>query len=212
MSTGGRGVWNRKTRVDEVRSIDILDLQRNGVFHKGSALSWTSSWSRNGEVVASISYRIESGDNGPIGLRLMYTTTDNETDEKKDYSYLIPIVSTRCNYGGRRWWFICPLVVNGRACQRRCRIIYMPPSAEYFGCRECYRLTYESRQRHREIFYEGFEKPYKIAKVAQEEIARARSLEKKEKIWRKLSRAQAAIESFENILTSRKPKIIYKEK
>ncbi len=159
MSTGGRGVWNRKTRVDEARSIDILDLQRKEVFSKDSAWSWTSSWSRNGEVVASISYRVENGMDGPTGLRFIYSITDNETGAKKDYNYIIPVVSTRCNYGGKRWWFICPLVVNGRSCQRRCRIVYLPPEAEYFGCRECHRLTYESRQRHREKFYEGFEKP-----------------------------------------------------
>ena len=212
MSSGGRGVWNRKTRVDEARSIDILDLQSKGVFSKGSAWSWTSSWSRNGEVVASISYRVESGDNGPTGLRFMYTITDNDTAEKRDYNYVVPVESTRCNYGGRRWWFICPLVVNGQICQRRCRIVYMPPGVEYLGCRECHRLTYESRQRHREKFYEGFEKPYKILKAAREELAKVRSWKKKEKIWRKLSCAHAAIESYERIFNSRKPKIIYKEK
>src|SRR5210317_511967 len=106
MSASGRGVWNRKIRVDEARSIDILDLQRKEVFSKGSAWSWTSSWSRNGEVVASISYRVESDDNGPIGLRFIYTITNNYKAEKKDYSYIIPVVSTPCNYGGKRWWFI----------------------------------------------------------------------------------------------------------
>ncbi len=150
MSASGRGVWNRKTRVVEARSIDILDLQRKEAFSKGSAWILTSSWSRNGKVVASISYRIESGNNGPIGLRFMYTITNNYTAEKKDYSYIIPVISTPCNYGGKRWWFICPLSVNGRACQRRCRIVYLPPGAAYLGCRECHQLTYESRQRHRE--------------------------------------------------------------
>ena len=53
MSVGGRGVQSRKIRVDEVRSMDILDLQRKKVFSRGSGVTWTSSWSRNGEVVAS---------------------------------------------------------------------------------------------------------------------------------------------------------------
>ena len=181
MITGGRGAWSRKTRVCEVKSIDILDLQRKGVFNKGSAWNWTSSWSRNGKVVASISYQVESGDNGPRGLRFIYTITESGTAGKKDYNYIIPVTSTRCNYGGKRWWFICPLVVNGRACQRRCRIVYLPPSAKYLGCRECHRLTYESRQRHRDKFYEGFEKPYKVAKAAQKELVKARSMGKEKK-------------------------------
>jgi hypothetical protein len=209
---GGRGIWNRKTRVDEARSIDILDLQRKEIFSQVSGAGWTTSWSRNSKVIASISYRVETGANGPTGLRFMYAITDNETGEKKDYNYIIPVVSTPCTYGGTRWWFICSLAVNGRSCQRQCRIVYMPPGAKYFGCRECHRLTYESRQRHRERFYEGFEKPYKVAESAQKELARARSWGKKEKIWRKLVRAQAAIENYADIITNRKPKIIYSEK
>ena len=214
MSTGGRGVWNKKTKVDEVRSIDALDLQRNGVFSKGADYSWTASWRRDGEVVASISYRVESGENGPSGLRFMYTITSNETGEKRDYNYIIPVVTTRCNYGGKRWWFVCPLVVNGHSCLRRCRVIFLPPGAQYFGCRECYGLTYESRQRHREKFYEGFAKPYKAAEAAQRKLARARSWTKKEKLWRDLSHSYAAIENFEKILTRPKriPNISHKEK
>ncbi|MCK9502441.1 MAG: hypothetical protein M0Q52_11505 [Lascolabacillus sp.] len=212
MSASGRGVWNRKNRVDEVRSIDILDLQRKKVFSSRLGMIWTCSWSRNGEVVASISYRVEAGEDGPFALRFMYTMTDNDTGDKKSYNYVIPVVFTPCNYGGKRWWYVCPLIVDGRSCNRRCRIVYLPHGSQYFGCRECHRLTYESRQRHREKFYEGFEKPYKAAKAVREKFSRTRSWERREKLWRKLLRAQATFERFENILTSRTPKIIYKEK
>jgi len=208
MFAGYRGVGNKKTRVDEARPIDILDLQRKGVFVNGPTWNWTVSWSRNDQVVASISYRVESGDNGQISLRFMYTITDGKTGNKKDFNYSIPVVSTSCNYGGVRWWFVCPLVVNGQACTRRCRIVYMPQGAEYFGCRECHQLTYESRQLHRDKFYEGFQKPYVAAEAAREKLAKSRSWKKKETLWRKLSRAHSAIMSFENILTSRKPTII----
>lgn len=212
MSVGGRGVWNKKYKVDESRSLDILDLQREKVFSRGVGKVWTTSWSRNGKELASILYRVELGANGPFGLRFMYTITDKDTGEKKDYNYVIPVVATSCNYGGKRWWYACPLVVNGHSCQRRCRIIYMPPDAEYFGCRECHRLTYESRQRHRDMSYEGFEKPYKAAKVAREKLTRIRSWKKKEKLWLQLSRAHTAMENYADILTNRRPKIIYKRK
>ncbi|MFO7728784.1 MAG: hypothetical protein ACQES8_06185 [Thermodesulfobacteriota bacterium] len=201
----------RKTRVDEARTIDILDLQREGIFKTGTAGRWSVSWSRNGRVVASISYQLETGNNGPLGLRFIYTITDRQTGAKRDYNYIIPVTSTPCNYGGRRWWFVCPLIVNGRSCRRRCRIVYQPPGAGYFGCRECHELTYESRQRHREKFYEGFQKPYKVAQAAQEELARTRSWAKKEKIWIKLIRAQAVLDNYEKSLTGRSPKITYKE-
>lgn len=33
-------------------------------------------------------------------------------------------------------------------CQRRVRKLYLPPGAKYFGCRTCYKLTYQSVQEH----------------------------------------------------------------
>ena len=211
MSIGGRGVRNRKTRVNEARSIDILDLQHKEVFSKDSTRSWRTSWSQNGEMVASISYRVESDENEPSGLRFMYTVTDNSTGEKRGYNYIIPVISTRCNYGGKRWWFVCPLVVNGQPCKRRSRIVYMPSGAEFFGCRECHRLTYESRQRHREKFYEGFEKPYKAIESMQLKLPRTKSLAKREKLWRKLLHAHAAIENYNNNLIYNIKRISSKE-
>ncbi len=47
---------------------------------------------------------------------------------------------------GVRWWFVCPLVVNDRACQRRVGKLYLPGGGRYDGCRHCYDLTYTSSQ------------------------------------------------------------------
>jgi len=212
MSTGGRGVLSRKTRVDEARSIDILDLQRKGVFANKKAWSWTTSWSRNEKVTASVSYRVELSRDRPTGLRFMYTITDNENGGQKECNYKISVVSTPCNYGGERWWYICPLTVNGRNCRRRCRIIYMPPGEEYFGCRKCYELSYESRQRHREKFYEDFARPMRAMDAALEKLKRVRSWDKKLKIWRSMSKAEATLDSYSDKILNRKPKIIYKER
>lgn len=35
---------------------------------------------------------------------------------------------------------------NGTSCERRCFKLYQPPGQDYFGCRECYNLTYHSAQ------------------------------------------------------------------
>ena len=212
MNTGGRGVTCKKMTVDEVRYLDILELQRANIFNKAIGTIWTITWSFRGKKIASIAYKVEADREDPTALRFIYTITDKDTGKKQNFNYSVSVVATPCYFGGKRWWFICPLVANGQACQRRCRIIYLPPGAEYFGCRECHRLTYESRQRHREKFYEGFSKPYKVVKAALEKLDKVRSWKKKEKIWRKLFRAQAAIKNFDNIFNSRKSKIIYMEK
>lgn len=59
-------------------------------------------------------------------------------------SYTVPIDRTDCNFGGKRPWFICPGVFNGRACKRRVVKLYRRDGC--FLCRHCHDLTYEARQ------------------------------------------------------------------
>ena len=55
-------------------------------------------------------------------------------------------MTTTPNYGGRRWWFICPLSRDDGGPPRRVAKLYLPPGEKYFGSREGYELTYESCQ------------------------------------------------------------------
>jgi hypothetical protein len=59
-------------------------------------------------------------------------------------AYPVRLVTTRCHFGGSRWWFRCPLVKNGHPCGRRVRRLYL--RGRYFGCRHCHDLTYTSSQ------------------------------------------------------------------
>jgi hypothetical protein len=74
-------------------------------------------------------------------LTLVYEDGDGE-------NVRVPVLlqRTRPTFGGRRWWFTCPLVVNGVPCGRRVGKLYLPPGAQYFGCRHCHDLTYQSAQ------------------------------------------------------------------
>ena len=78
----------------------------------------------------------------PPYVRLHYSLT--RSGENLDYKVLLG--TTRPRLGGLRWWFICPLVANGRKCGRRVGKLYLPPGGKYYGCRHCYDLTYESSQ------------------------------------------------------------------
>lgn len=44
---------------------------------------------------------------------------------------------SRCNYGGIRYWFLCP------GCDRRVGVLYRKPLEETFFCRTCQSLTYQ---------------------------------------------------------------------
>ena len=81
--------------------------------------------------------------------RFQYTSTRRSTGEKTECNYKVRLVTTPCHFGGVRWWFLCPLITNGVSCGRRVGTLYCPPGATYYGCRHCYNLTYESRNKRR---------------------------------------------------------------
>jgi hypothetical protein len=66
----------------------------------------------------------------------------------------IDLQSTRPHYGGRRWWFTCPLSTANRVCRRRVATLLLPPGERVFGCRRCYGLTYASSQESPTLFGE----------------------------------------------------------
>ena len=81
-----------------------------------------------------ISYHLVVGDNPFLHLRF------NHGLEVKQ---AIRLDRTPLNYGGVRWWFICP------GCSRRVAHLHLPSRAYYFRCRHCYNLSYESAQSSR---------------------------------------------------------------
>jgi len=80
-------------------------------------------------------------------VNLTYTQTDNTTGEKKDFDYKIPLTTTPCYFGGKRFWFTCPWHVNAMYCGRRVGVLYR--GGDFFACRHCYDLTYSSKNRTR---------------------------------------------------------------
>jgi hypothetical protein len=130
--------------VEDCRVLDLGEFARKGKFvpwHAGSV-----RWSRGEKVVASIGYAVRPAGDGLI-LQLSYRRT-RAGQAGEDVELPIRLESTPLHFGGRRWWGICPLVVNGQACNRRVAKLYVPPGGRYFGCRHCYRLTYRSAQEH----------------------------------------------------------------
>jgi len=137
----GSGRPREKTTVEECRTLSVRDLKREGAFRDGvniaAKLIWTN---RTGESVFSIDYEVDTRNRGDAWIRLQYRRNGEAVD------YRIRLTTTPMPWGGVRWWFTCPLTTHSRTCQRRCWKLYLPPGARYFGCRECYNLTYASSQ------------------------------------------------------------------
>jgi hypothetical protein len=79
-------------------------------------------------------------------LTLIYRTKNYYSEEWIDVNQEYSLTSTNCNYGGKRYWFICPAYRNGRYCGRRVAKLYIGAGCDYFACRHCYGLTYWSRR------------------------------------------------------------------
>jgi hypothetical protein len=76
-----------------------------------------------------------------VGAVARYTTTIRSTSEKVDNDYRVRVVTTGPNYGGLRWWFICPIT------GRRARVLNLPGSGgTVFGSRQVWGLGYRSQR------------------------------------------------------------------
>jgi len=141
----GRWSWSNRNTVEDCLSIDIFWLNQHKYLygHRGGRLEWRNS---RGYLTGTISVevKIDDDDSNKNYIRFMYSRTSRFSDEKEDFDYKAGITKTRCNYGGFRYWFICPLVTNSQVCDRRVAKLYLPPGGKYFGCRHCYNLTYTS--------------------------------------------------------------------
>lgn len=123
----GRHGGFHATTTEDMTAIDLAWLRKEGIL---SRWGWsTISWSRGGHKYASISIKSEEH-----GLNLSYSLGEGE--DRKYIKEFIPYSYTDANFGGRRQWFRC------LSCGRNCRVIY---GGQYFRCRHCYGLKYQSQ-------------------------------------------------------------------
>lgn len=140
----GKSRPKRKATVEECRRLDIADLTRLQPAHFcGTNATDTLRWTDpdTGEVLASIGYEINTKDRQSPWIRLFYSISHGD-EEKEFINYLVQLDTTNPNYGGVRWWFLCPDV----DCGRRVRVLHLPIGEKYFVCRLCHDLTYQSCQ------------------------------------------------------------------
>ncbi len=131
----GRPSGFGRDKVEHCRSIDVNRLHREGCLRPGWSGGW--QWTRDGEKVASINLRAEQD-----RLHLSYRVRAGG-GEWHEVDETVRIVRAPCRFGGVRFYFTCPGVVNGIACGRR--VAKLHGAGRYFICRHCYRLSYASQ-------------------------------------------------------------------
>lgn len=130
--------WNlyNKTETDCLPELEIWWLRKQGLLggFKSAGIKWGEKWNRR-ESSIWISVMTMSEKNKD-GVRFQYVQNDRFGNEKI-FDYRAGFTTTPCNYGGERYWFLCPL------CYRRVGVLYK--KGDYFRCRHCHDLTYASK-------------------------------------------------------------------
>jgi len=128
-----------KLTVEQCNSISTRWLREHGYFcsYQMGNIGWLN---RFGELAGSVGFFIFTGveERYPC-INFKYTIT-NQYGKETEHNYRVTLDSTPCYFGGRRWWFLCPMNV----CRRRVGALYLV--REDFRCRHCYNLTYKSCQ------------------------------------------------------------------
>ncbi len=138
--------------TDNARSFSIFFLNKHKkLVPDCSYFNNDVIWSRDGSEVARISYNISTLSSDSY-IYLSYRIRRWGEEDWQPINYKVPLEQIPCHFGGKRWFFRCPLVRKGQKCDRRVAILYNV--GDYFGCRKCANLTYESCQESKK--FRGF--------------------------------------------------------
>jgi len=143
--------WSKKKVVEEAFNLDIHQWNRLGKLQPDTVRCGNLVWSYIRGWQAEMGYEVSTVDMKNPFIRLSYSWREEETEEYQPVDYCIPLATTYPPFGGVRWWFRCPLIVEKRPCEKKVTRLYMPRGCHYFGCRHCYRLTYTSCQENHQF-------------------------------------------------------------
>lgn len=129
--------------VESTRKLELSRLNELGFLPSPPGYkSGNITWSSNGVKTGNIDVMVSTED--PAYIRLSYKSKKSwqPESEYKSYDYQFSLEKVACTFGGYRWYVRCGLNKNGIHCNKRVRALYSV--GDYFGCRHCADLTYES--------------------------------------------------------------------
>ena len=142
-----------KTTVEDCKRIKTWWLRQHGYFldsYRAGGIEWKIGGSEDNKSSIGVCVNTQDG-----YIRFHYTQTDYWSGEKSDMDYRFNLATSPCHYGGFRYWFICGLSRNGQYCGQRVGVLYKPPGAKWFGCRHCWDLSYDERNKSYGGIYGG---------------------------------------------------------
>ena len=134
----GSGRYGGRPTVNASRRIDLAWMLRTGRAKEGAVIWGGLSWNRGGEPAGSISYKALMDEEREERLELSYTRGSG--DDREEVRQTVRLCYTLPQYGGKRWWMICPY--------RGIRVgkLYLPPGGDRFASRQAWRLGYQCQR------------------------------------------------------------------
>ncbi len=135
--------------AESTNNISVVFLKKKGfLYQKESLIIGNIIWTNQSGWKNDISVEIRTSGNkeetiNTSYIKLNYIVNARSDEENIKMEYKIPIITTKCNYGGKRYWFRCILSKNGVYCGRRVGVLY--GSGKYFGCRYCMDVAYAAQ-------------------------------------------------------------------
>lgn len=138
MGGWGSGRHGGRPTADASLRIDLAWMLRTGRARESAWLSGTLNWTCGGEPSGSIGYQAIMHEPGEERLELSYTRGSG--DDREQVRQTVRLCFTVPNYGGKRWWMICPF--------RHIRVgkLYLPPGGDRFASRQAWRLGYQCQR------------------------------------------------------------------
>ena len=138
MGGWGSGRYGGRPTADASLRIDLAWMLRTGRAKEGAHLRGTLNWTCRGEPSGSIRYDAIMHEPGEERVELSYARGSGE--DREQVCQTIRLCHTRPNYGGKRWWMICPY--------RHIRVgkLYLPPGGDRFASRQAWRLGYQCQR------------------------------------------------------------------
>lgn len=122
--------------------IDLAWMLRTGRAREGWQSSGSLHWSCGGRPSGSIGYTAYMDEPGNERLELKYTR--GSEPDRESVNQTVRLCHTQPNYGGKRWWMVCPY--------RGVRVgkLYLPSGGDRFASRQAWRLGYKSQRESRQ--------------------------------------------------------------
>lgn len=127
--------YSTRSYTDDYLDLDIRLMNQRGWLNKTGYQGL--SWKRNGQEIGSVQFLVRTRVQFPDkpNITLKYKSRTNGGDWK-ELNYKVELETTKCNFGGERYWFKCP------ECSKRACVLY---GGTIFKCRSCHDLVHKSR-------------------------------------------------------------------